>query len=349
MDPSTLTTTPINLSSATEHEYAALSIFINRMRAERLPDDPPIPTGDLIQRWHNIPPFVSVSVSAVWDLDHTHIIALGQIQVMRMEENQHLAQFSIEVLPEYRRRGLGKRLLAFVTEKAVQENRRLLLTDTNGRIPAGEAFMNRLGASKGLEGHINQLKISDVHRDLITLWQARAHEKASDFTIGFWEGAYPEEHIAEIAQLMEVMNQQPFGTLEVEEMHYTPEQLRQIEQSMFSDGTQRWTCYAHESASGTFAGFTFVVWNPNRPDVMQQGDTGVWPHYRNRGLGRWLKAAMLDKILKERPQVKFIRTGNADNNEAMLKINQELGFQPYMSNTMWQMETLQVQKYLGKV
>jgi mycothiol synthase len=65
-------------------------------------------------------------------------------------------------------------------------------------------------------------------------------------------------------------------------------------------------------------------------------------------LGRWLKATMLDKILNERPQVKFIRTGNADNNAAMLKINHELGFQPYMSNTLWQLETLQVQQYLGK-
>jgi mycothiol synthase len=348
MDDSSFTITPINLSSATEHEYAALSTFINHMRSERLPDDPPIPNGDLIQRWQNIPPFVGVSVSAVWNLDHTAVIALGQVQVMRMEENQHLAQFSIEVLPEYRRHGLGKRLLAFITDKAVQENRRLLLTETNGRIPAGEAFMNRLGASKGLEGHINQLKISDVNRDMVTRWQARAPERANDFAIGFWDGAYPEEHIAEIAQLMEVMNQQPLGTLELEDMHYTPEQLRQIEQSIFSDGSQRWTCYAYESASGAFAGFTFVVWNPNRPDVMQQGDTGVWPRYRNRGLGRWLKATMLDKILNERPQVKFIRTGNADNNAAMLKINHELGFQPYMSNTLWQLETLQVQQYLGK-
>ena len=24
--------------------------------------------------------------------------------------------------------------------------------------------------------------------------------------------------------------------------------------------------------------------------------TAVWPHYRNRGLGRWLKAAMLQRL-----------------------------------------------------
>jgi GNAT superfamily N-acetyltransferase len=75
--------------------------------------------------------------------------------------------------------------------------------------------------------------------------------------------------------------------------------------------------------------------------------TAVYPEYRNKGLGRWLKAAMLDKVLKGRPQVKFVRTGNADSNAAMLKINNELGFRPYLANTLWQVEIDRVQEYLG--
>ncbi len=81
-------------------------------------------------------------------------------------------------------------------------------------------------------------------------------------------------------------------------MHMTPDQLRQMEKNLFARGNQRWTYYIIDRATGKFAGYTETVWNPNRPEVLRQDMTGVFPEYRNKGLGRWLKAAMLDKVLK---------------------------------------------------
>jgi len=57
---------------------------------------------------------------------------------------------------------------------------------------------------------------------------------------------------------------------------------------------------------------------------------------------------MLERVLRDRPEAKFVRTGNADSNAAMLGINQALGFKPYLSHCVWQLETEKVAAYLAQ-
>ena len=56
---------------------------------------------------------------------------------------------------------------------------------------------------------------------------------------------------------------------------------------------------------------------------------------------------MLREVRQEWPELRYVRTGNADSNAAMLKINYELGFKPYRSQTIWQVGLAQVQAYLA--
>ena len=49
------------------------------------------------------------------------------------------------VYPEYRRQGIGRELLRHAALLTKSEGRRLLMTDTNERVPAGEAFMEASG------------------------------------------------------------------------------------------------------------------------------------------------------------------------------------------------------------
>jgi len=134
----------------------------------------------------------------------------------------------------------------------------------------------------------------------------------------------------------------------MEDMKVTPDTLRQMEQNLFAAGNRRWTVYLTDRVYGKAAGLTEVFWNPNRAMILNQGFTGVYPTYRGKGLGRWLKAEMLKRLLAEHPEVEFIRTGNANSNAPMLKINTEMGFKPYSVNTIWQVATEQVEKYLSE-
>lgn len=165
--------------------------------------------------------------------------------------------------------------------------------------------------------------------------------------MGSWGNVYPEEDITAIAGLIDVMNTAPMEDLEVEDSKTTPAKLREQETYLKSQEVKRIVLYVRHKESGEFAGYTETFWSPDKTDVIQQMATGVVPKHRGNKLGKWLKAAMLQKIMAEQPDVKFIRTGNAASNAPMLAINNALGFELYESVIEWQIEVDKIKTYLG--
>ena len=337
----------LDLRRATENEYTCLGKFKNIMNREYRPDDPPIPLEEQIQGWKTIPEFIEYEAHVMWNPSESEIVAYCDIAVYNTGDNEHMADLTIEVLPEYRQKGISHQALKLLLPFAKRHNRRLLITYTSDRIPVSEILLEHLGARKGLETHINQLILSEFDKTVVHTWLKQSERLHAKFDLGFWDGAYPEKNINEISDLYEeVGNDQPRDNLEMEDMKCTPEMLRQMEQNTFARGSQRWTMYLMDRINNKLVGLTEVIWNPNRAMILNQGFTAVYPAYRNKGLGHWLKAEMMKKILDEHPEVEFIRTGNANSNAPMLKINIEMGFKPYIANTVWQVETEKVEKYL---
>jgi mycothiol synthase len=334
-------------SQAGRREFLAFADLRNRSRAEELPDDPPIPVAEYVRRLQSVSPAIERSIWVIWNSDQTAIIASGALDQTLSGESRKSANLRIAVIPEFRRRGIASRLLAVIAEVAERANSPLLQAHTSGRIPAGEAFMTSLGASQGLESRVHQLDLAELEPGIVRGWVDSAARRAAGFDLLFWLGIYPEEHIEAIAALHNVINHQPRGSLEVNDIHFTPSHVRSMEHQALVNGAQRWSLYARETATGKLAGFTQVYWHPNRPALLQQSFTGVFPEFRNRGLGRWLKAAMLEKIMSDRRQVRFVRTDNANVNAAMLRVNQFFGFKNYSSSCLWQVETRRVVEYLA--
>jgi GNAT superfamily N-acetyltransferase len=340
--------TPFDLVNAAADEYAALHTFTTRMRAEMSPDDPPTPLAEAIAAWRVLP---SVGGAQTWVArapGRPEVLGRGLLMWPRDGGNRHLAQGSLQVLPEARRRGIARRLLAPMVEALCHAERTLVMTDTLGHVPSGAGFMERLGGHPGLESHTNQLRVDDLNRATLRAWTEAGEASRDAFELVAWAGPYPEAELVAIAELIEVMNTAPTGTLTLEHQTVSGEQLRQFEQALAARATERTTLAVRDRASGRYAGFTEVFWKPSAPELLQQGNTGVREEYRGRKLGRWLKAAMLERLLAAHPEIRFVRTGNADSNAAMLKINQELGFRPYASRTVWQIERAQLERYVGE-
>jgi mycothiol synthase len=346
-----MTTTEVEISlfdpqAASDAEWIAFNTFKNTALAERLPTDPPRTVEQRQVDLRNIPPVFQVQHWLAWDPDHTTVIGVAALILIEMEENRHVAQFELDVLPAHRRRGLGSRLLGLLADQAAAANRRLLIIETHGAVPAGDAFMAQVGAHLALESHSNQLDLAQLDRDLLHTWQSDARH--AGFTLGLWDDSYPEADLEAIVELVKAANDAPRGNLDVNDFEWTADQLRAQEASRQARGVERWTMYVRETATGDLAGYTEVFWDPAKPALLEQGYTAVWPRYRGHALGRWLKAAMLDKVLRERPEVRYVRTANADSNAAMLKINTDLGFRPYQSDNVWQIEVEQVKAYLAR-
>ena len=62
-----------------------------------------------------------------------------------------------------------------------------------------------------------------------------------------------------------------------------------------------------------------------------------------------MKAVMLDRILRERPLARYIRTGNANTNAQMLGINTQLGFKVAWQSMLWQLPIADAHKALGLI
>jgi GNAT superfamily N-acetyltransferase len=299
-----------------------------------------------IHAWRNPSPLATTSTWIAWRDEGKQVVGRGQLVLPTSGANEHLGQASIEVLPEARRQHIARTLLTAIAVALRDSGRTALIVKTTDRVPAGARFMERLGAEAGLAAHAHQLAISDLDPERIARWRAAGPH--ADYELVVWEGAYPEADLEAIATLTEVMNTQPLGGLAVEAQPVTPALLRQIEVALATRSAERWTVSARARSTGRLAGFTEAMWMPGTPRVLHQLNTGVMPEHRGRGLARWLKAEMLGQVPPRRPEIRFVRTSNADSNAAMLSVNAEMGFKPYESWTVWQVTLERVEAYLSR-
>jgi mycothiol synthase len=314
--------TPDFIRSVVEHG--------NRHRLETQPDDPARDPEEMVAQMAHIPPFLDLETWSVPDANG--VGAHATLQILNMDTNQHLVQLELVVESHLRRQGIGTQLLRLAAQHSHKLGRTLLVTDSNDRVSAGQPFLEKYGLTQGLVNHVNQLKIAELPDGLLKTWTTR---EPDEYSLEIWHGDIPEADLSAYAELSNVMNTAPKDDLEVEDFNMTSEMLRQQE-AMRKAGNRDALTAVVRHKSGQLVGLNELGWAKSRPGIVGQGGTGVLPADRNHGLGRWLKAANLMRLLEVNPETKFIRTGNADSNAPMLKINTEMGFKPYIASIAWQ-------------
>ena len=343
--PDGYTIEPVDLQTATDAEVQEAALFRQELALEQRPEDPPTPLAVIAQWLRARPPgqwrAIFLARDRAGGLAGYGIAARN----LKDTDNPHIRWSEIAVKPKHRRVGLGRALFARVLSSFDGQGDDLtLISETTDRVPSGEAFANAIGAKPGLPMKLNQLDLRTVDRTRVAEW-ARAAPKG--YRLERIDDTVPEQFVKAFIQASEGINDMPRGDIAFNDWKLTEAQIRQRESFFKQAGLTWWLLLAIDEDTGKGVGFTEVEFNPLDPHVIQQEGTAVVAAHRGHGIGLWLKAVLLERILAERPDSRFIRTGNANVNAQMLAINAKLGFAYAWQTTLWQVPIADARKALA--
>ncbi len=249
------------------------------------------------------------------------------------ESDKHIGNIHISLNKQYRRQGIGTRVLNIIIEEAKKYGITTLQIWTPNK--DGKEAGKHWNGTMAHEHYVNQLFLHDVDWGLMNEWIEQSKTKANDVEIQlFFE--VPEDRIEEFVILhSETENQAPWGGEGTNVL--TPEMRREYEKENRDKGT-KWITMITKEKSGEISGLTEIRYNPKEPKAVRQDLTGVREIYRGRGLGKRLKAEMLIHINENYPAAEFISTGNAKLNEAILSLNQAIGYKEVAVFNLYQIK-----------
>ena len=346
MDVSGYTLDLVDPAALPEREQEAIARLFQRMSTETAPEDPERPLVAILPRLRSKTPNQWNTRVRARDPNGAVVGWAGVSLSQNEPENAHIGWTEVMVHPEHRRRGLGRALLAELVRASDGRHPELLFMGmANDRVPAGEAFLRAMRAEPGLPMKTNQLILADVDRPQVAAW---AKIDAPGYRLERIDGVVPDRLMEAYLVASDGMNDAPKGDLRMADWKTTAEHIRDRESWRKQVGVESWLIVAVHDASGEGAGFTEVSYDPKQPWVVWQLGTATTPTHRGHRIGLWMKAANLERVLRERPRATYIRTGNANTNAQMLAINTQLGFKLVWQSTIWQFPADEATEAVGR-
>ena len=321
---------PVDPARAASDFWSRYHVLRRLRHAEMDPDDPLEPDEVAEARMKKRSPF-----------DEPHYFEMSREGVMisllylenptptnpEYETNKHLVWGDIYVLPDHRRRGIATSWLPVIVG-LMREKGATVFSVTANR-DSGFRFLESLGAEAKLKEVESRLKLAEVDWPMMRRWVEEGAKRSASTRLVVYDGPLPDDVLPAFAQARtELLNTIPFEDLDQGDIIVTPERIRYYDQVAAAIGEVVHNVITWER-DGSVSAMTDVTWAPYRRTLIHQEFTGVRPDTRGRGLGKWIKAAMVLHIRDLYPDAEWITTGNAGSNAPMLKINRAMGFKPY--------------------
>jgi GNAT superfamily N-acetyltransferase len=247
-------------------------------------------------------------------------VPLGHASVLLLDD---IAVVELIVHPRHRRGGLGRSLLTAAARYAVDHGVPSLGVEVVGGTPAAGFF-------EANAFHCEFVEVRSVLDMAAVDWPrlgAMARGVSSGYRLEFHAGGPPDHLMASYARAKDLARDgADLGDLDLRPSSYDPERLRSSVDTLQARGLKPYIVVGIHERTGEVAGLTEVVVPAQRPTRADQYDTIVAPGHRGYGLSRAMKARMLFELRAAEPGLHDVQTWNAMGNDALLKVNNELGF-----------------------
>lgn len=261
--------------------------------------------------------------------------------------NKHLMWADAYVRLEQRRERVASLWLAVIAELMDRHGCTVLGIQAAG--DPGHRFLEWLGAKPKLTNVVSRLRFSEVDWTMLERWAADGTARSPQTRLDVYDGGPPESMWEELApQFTAMFNTMPLEELDLGDIIFTPERFRDWAERRAQAGVILHSVMTREP-DGSISGLTDTTWASYRPTVIHQEFTGVRTDARGRGLGKWVKAAMLLHIREVHPEVESVITDNAQSNGPMLNINRTMGFKAYRAEVDYQMSRAELAARLASL
>lgn len=306
--------------------FAAALELQQRIDRERDPDLPVTPAAELRAVFDD---------NATDHCRHQRVVAfkdggaaaIGHVELNTDAANANLAGVEITPTDDH----TAAAVLAELLRRARDDGRTSIIA-WGDHTPAAHAFWTGLGAELRYTEQESRLDLATVDPELMSQWIAAG---PADLELVHWARRCPEDRIDALVATANAMNDAPTDDLDIADTVVDAAMARAEIEARAALGLEYWGVLA-VTADGETAGTTEVFVNRHRPAASWQWSTVVLPAHRGRGIGRWVKAAMWQRLRATEPEVTALQTGNAASNAHMLAINIEMGFQPTHLMGCWQ-------------
>ena len=334
---SNLSPVAVETRTAPREFWARYHAYRRLRHAETRPEDP-IKPDDLVEKdlKHEAPFDIRYRYEVVRDglLLSWFIASTAKPGSPGYESNKHILWADASVHKDHRRLGIGRMWIPLALELMDRHGCTTLSMGTEEE--SGHAFLKWMGADARFSGAENRLQLAAVDWATLRRWAEDGPLRSPATKLEIYDGHLPEEMWADYCpQFTTMLNTMPWEEMDHGDIVETPAHMADWIERLDAEGTNEHTMLTREP-DGVISGITDMTYAPYRAAMIHQGFTGVRADARGRGLGKWLKAAMLLHVRDLYPKVEVVVTENAGSNAPMLAINTKIGFRQYRAGAEYQ-------------